>query len=166
MRREMIEEEASALIAACGTRNPFSVARQTGATIRYKELGSLKGMYLCLNGERYIVINPSLPPSVRRIVCAHELGHDRCHRELALNHALHEFAVWSGGDRTEYEANLFAAALLIDDDDLLSNAELGPEQLVQLLGVDTNLIAIKLSSMHARGYDCPLLSYRSDFLMK
>ncbi|MGN1073474.1 MAG: ImmA/IrrE family metallo-endopeptidase [Eubacteriales bacterium] len=164
MHRDSIEREAESLIEECGTRDPFDIARQTGALVRYKELGSLKGMYLCLGGERFIVIHPALPSAVRRVVCAHELGHDRLHRAQAQCHALHEFAVQTGGDRTEYEANVFAAALLIDEQELFEHAELGAEQLARLFGVDVDLLAIRLLSLRAKGYDCPVLSYRSDFL--
>ena len=164
MRRDALEADARQLVSECGTRDPFQIARLTGAYVRFKELGSLKGMYLCLNGFRFLVINPALPPELQRMVCAHELGHDRFHREEAQDHALHEFAVSTGGDRTEYEANVFAAALLIDDDALLSSEASGPEALAAELGVDVNLLALRLISLRAHGVPCPDWSYRSDFL--
>ncbi len=164
MHRDVLEADAKKLVQECATRDPFLLAHLTGAYVRFKELGSLKGMYLCLSGFRFLVINPALSPFMQRIVCAHELGHDRFHREEAQNHALHEFAVATGSDRTEYEANVFAAALLIDDDALLSSEAGSPEALAAELGVDTNLLALRLQSLRARGIPCPEWSYRSDFL--
>ena len=164
MHRDVLEADARQLVRECGTRDPFQIARLTGAYVRFKELGSLKGMYLVLNGFRFLVINPNLSAALQRMVCAHELGHDRFHREEAQDHALHEFAAATGSDRTEYEANVFAAALLIDDDAMLYSEAGSPEALAAELGVDTNLLALRMQSLRARGIPCPEWSYRSDFL--
>lgn len=164
MLRRQIEAEAERIISACDSTDPFLIAQSLGAEVRYKELGSLKGMYLCMGTARFIVLNPSLNSVMRREVCAHELGHDLLHQEQARNGALHEFARATGGDRTEYEANVFAAALLIPDDAVLDNLECSPEQFSRILGVDLDLIAIKFQLMSARGYSLPQFPYRSDFL--
>lgn len=166
MRREILEGQAEELVREGDSRDPEELAAFAGVTVRYKELGSLKGLYICIGDDRFIVVNASLDNSMRRVVCAHELGHDCFHRHLAQDRALHEFAQSTGGDRTEYEANVFAAALLIDDEELMENASLSFEGLARLFGVDMDLLAIKLHCMRERGYDCPTLSYRSDFLRR
>ncbi len=52
----------------------------------------------------------------KRVICAHELGHALLHDGMAIN----RFNGTSDSlqDQCEYEANLFAVALLVDDKSL------------------------------------------------
>lgn len=61
-----------------------------------------------------IVVNGDFSPLSQTMLCAHELGHAILHDE-EINH----FRVTRANMSTnvEYEANLFAVALLFDDDD-------------------------------------------------
>lgn len=62
-----------------------------------------------------ISLNKSYTKASQKVLCAHELGHALLHDEV-VNH----FAVTAQnvGTNVEYEANLFAVALLIDQDQL------------------------------------------------
>lgn len=53
-------------------------------------------------------------------------------------------------DRTEYEANTFAAHLLIDDDELIDLLKRGRDcfSVAMILNVNPNLLNIKLSDMN------------------
>ena len=69
--------------------------------------------------------------------------------------------------RHEYEANAFAAHLIIDDDELICNMKEGYDivQLSSLMGTNINLMLIKLNEMNRMGWNLnlPYLP-NSDFL--
>ena len=132
------------------------------------ELGGLKGMYTHILGRRYAVINSSLDERTKRIVCAHELGHDRLHRPLAGDFRLREFVLYKMNERPEYEANIFASHILLDDEEVYEYARAGYDaaQLAAVMNTDINLMRIKLSEMSANG-DLRVLSLpKADFLKK
>ncbi len=76
----------------------------------------------------YIVINGTYPERSRRIMCAHELGHIFLHDDT-----LNNFANLDGRVNldAEYEANLFALALLEDQENLSMDMADIPAYLVQ-----------------------------------
>lgn len=150
-----IYNEAQALVKKYDTRDPFEIARQLGIGIySCGNFVDLKGMYKVLLRNRFIFINDKLDKKQQDIICAHELGHDRLHRDLAANVALQEFVLYDMKTRPEYEANLFAASLLLADDDILACAHDGCDvvQSAQILGTDINLVLIKMAEMNQRGY--------------
>lgn len=135
------------------TSNPFSLAEHLNIFVSMKELNNLKGFYCIINRERHIVINNSLCQEDKILVCAHELGHDRLHQDLAKISALNDFEFYSMKSKPEYQANIFAADLLLDDKQI---GELLNEQDVnvvgKLLNVNPNVIYFKLLSMKKRGF--------------
>ena len=54
-------------------------------------------------------------PSTRRILCAHELGHALLHTNMTINRF--NGTIKGIQNRCEYEANLFAVALIFDEND-------------------------------------------------
>jgi len=52
-------------------------------------------------------------------LAAHELGHDRLHKEIAMLKGFQEIELFDMERPSEYEANVFAAELLIDENELL-----------------------------------------------
>lgn len=81
------------------------------------------------------------------MVCAHELGHDLLHRDLARRVCLQEFVLYDMKSRPEYEANLFASEILLPDNEIFTYAHDGYdiEQIAQMLYTDINLVALKNS---------------------
>jgi Zn-dependent peptidase ImmA (M78 family) len=73
-------------------------------------------LLLCSNAERYIVINDALHARDKLLVAGHELGHDRLHQRLAKVAPLKDFMLYDMTSRAEYEANVFASELLIEDE--------------------------------------------------
>ena len=69
-------------------------------------------------------------------------------------------------DSTEYEANLFAAALLLPDDEVLEMARAGQtiDEIAASTRTDPNLVALKLKCLSRKGYTLNEFDYRSDFL--
>ena len=120
-----IIKRARQLVRYSETSDPFRIARDIGIEVHYENLGKQKGMYAFIKRNRFIVINNQLDERTQRIVCAHELGHDQFHRELAKNKWLQEFMIYNMGQRTEYEANVFASEVLLPDDELLELTDEG-----------------------------------------
>lgn len=165
--REYIQNVANKLIKKFDTRDPFQLCQAIGVEVFYADLGSLKGMYKYLKKNRFAVINENLDPFTKTLVCAHELGHDILHQNLARKVCLQEFILYDMKSRPEYEANLFASEILLPDDIILSLARDGYdiEQISKELCTDINLIALKVSSMNTRGYRFNnTLDAKSDFL--
>jgi len=163
---ENIRKRAGQLVRQCDTNDPFRIAREAGAEVHFRDLGKLKGMYACIKRNRYIVINQHMNVWLQKLVCAHELGHDQFHRELATNRWIHEFMLYNMNQRPEYEANVFAAELLLRDTDIIemSDSGLDIEQIARSLYSDVNLVALKLGLLSQRGYRFRQFDYRSDFL--
>ena len=117
MRAEYIIQKANEIINLCGGRDPCYAVAQSGAVLKYKDLGSLKGAYFGNMQTPAVVINGELDEEMQKTVCAHELGHHVLHKGQMLscdNIDLQNAAI------LEREANVFAAAFLIDKDKALS----------------------------------------------
>ena len=168
-KRDYIQTVAQELIIKYDTRDPFELCKAIGVEVFYADLGSLKGMYKYLKKNRFAVINENLDSFTKRLVCAHELGHDILHQNLAKQVCLQEFMLYDMKSRPEFEANLFASEILLSDDNILILAHEGLdiEQISKELCTDINLIALKVSSMNTRGYRFNnTIDAKSDFLRK
>lgn len=153
---DSIIEKAERLTARYKTRNPYTIAGQLGIfVLNFDTPGTLKGMYSVIKRSRFIFVNESLDDDLRRFVCAHELGHDILHRKIVGNTPLSDTTMNSNSSRMEYEANVFAAALLIDRDRILSLAMSGRtvSQIAAIMRVDENFISLIIDSMIAKGYE-------------
>ncbi len=62
------------------------------------------------------MINDALHARDKLLVAGHELGHDRLHQRLAKVAPLKDFMLYDMTSRAEYEANVFASELLIEDE--------------------------------------------------
>jgi Zn-dependent peptidase ImmA (M78 family) len=152
------------------TRDPFAIAERLGVHVMANEdFILLKGMYKVIKRNRFIILNASLPKEISGIVCAHELGHDSLHRDFAKSGAWQEFVLYDMRTRPEYEANIFAAGLLLDEGKILEYGRLGydVEQIASAMNTDINLVLIKMEEMSKRGYGCKAACRpRADFLGK
>ena len=165
-----IIKEAERLKTVYGTSDPYELIDALNIHLRVEGgLGSLKGFYSIVLRERYIVINDSLSERDTLLVLGHELGHDRFHQQLAKVAPLKDFMLYNMASRAEYEANVFAAELLIAD---AAVAECIAEEMDYLklcasLGFQPQLMAFKLYSMMQRGYKLSLPEVpNSGFLKK
>ncbi|MCL2019532.1 MAG: ImmA/IrrE family metallo-endopeptidase [Oscillospiraceae bacterium] len=152
---EYIHKAAKSLLDRCKTREPFKIARELGINVWWRnDFVKLKGMYKVIERNRFIFVNSKLDEYERRLIIAHELGHDALHREIAKNGAMQELAFYDMKSRPEYEANVFAADILLDDDEVIELAEGGYDerQIASWLCVDINLLMIKMNEMNKRGY--------------
>jgi Zn-dependent peptidase ImmA (M78 family) len=165
---EYIYEEAQRLAHWFDTRDPFTIAKGLGIHVIFENnFKMLKGMYKVIKRSRFIFINGNMNPRDKKTVCAHELGHDRFHRNFAKSGTLQEFMLYDMRTRPEYEANIFAAELLIADEDIveLIKEERDICHIAAELGEDINLVLIKIDELRRRGYDLRVpYRPRSDFL--
>ncbi len=151
-----IFRRAEGLVNRFGSRDPETIAGELGIWIREEPaFRDLLGMYTVRWRHRMIFLNPSMTVPLRQMVIGHELGHDALHRDFARNRALQEFTLFNMKDTTEYEANAFAAHILLDNETVYRTALQGHDivQMAGLLNTDINLLLIKLQEMNRLGYD-------------
>ena len=119
MRNTYIYTETKKLIKKYGTRDPFEIMDQmnivVGETSRYK---TLKGYCFMSCKTIYVMISSFLSEEEKMIVAAHELGHIILHRSQLKMAPMQDDTLYNMTDNTEYQANLFAADLLIDDEEI------------------------------------------------
>ena len=66
----------------------------------------------------YVMLSSFLSEEEKRIVAAHELGHITLHRSQLKMAPMSDNRLYNMINETEYQANLFAADLLIQDEDV------------------------------------------------
>lgn len=168
MNSKDLARTANVLVKRFHTRNPFEIARGLGIEVLFSdEFGSLKGMYRVIKRNRFIFINSNLSEQMQQIVCAHELGHDQLHRHLAKNNSLQEFMLYDMATKPEYEANVVAAEILLDSDEVLDyifNYRYTVEQIATAMSTDINLVALKVAELNCHGYGLRDQEHQSDFL--
>ena len=130
--------------------------------------GACKGFFLVQSRKRSITINSDLPEELQRIIVTHELGHAVLHAKAAGVNAFHDFELFDSASIMEYEANIFAAEFLMDDDDVLEklNEDISFFGAASLLRVPPELLDFKFRLMKRNGYkliDPPLMA-NSNFL--
>ena len=154
------------LIKKYGTRNPFQLAREKDIqVIMRNDFGGQKGAFSLMLNVPFIFINSSLSEEMQRIVCAHELGHAMLHRPLCRkmkNQTIQEYEIFDIRTTAEYEANIFAAELLIDEEELAEYEAYGYDivQIAKASNTNINLLLIKYYEMQERygtHYNIPYL---------
>lgn len=148
MTNEYIVDRAASVLKDYG-QNPFDAATELGAYISFKDLGSLKGAYFGAMPKPTIVINESLDEHTQKIVCAHELGHFVLHRESNFSCENITTGSLTNIGILEREANIFAAAYLIDVD-AAKNLLISGRTVVEtasILETDVNLLLFLFSTL-------------------
>ena len=162
MSRLYVYQKAEKLARRYRTRDPLELLSAMHVQVRfYYDLCSTKGFTRYLLRQYFVGINGNLPRSEQRIVAAHELGHIVLHASELRTAPLFDTAVYDKRSSTEYEANLFAADLLLRDEDVMESAgrpETGLEELCLSLGTTPGLMNFKLRSMYRRGLGIPLFA--------
>jgi Zn-dependent peptidase ImmA (M78 family) len=156
-----IHRKASRLRNRHGTNDPLCLCRENGIAVEYHDLGSsedsCKGVFIVVSRIKRILINSALADFIQRIILAHELGHAVLHLNEALKRGqLNEFQLYSETNRLEYEANVFAAEILVSDADMLAALEDAQHNDSRIcLNIPDELLDFKLRSMRRRGLDVP-----------
>lgn len=154
---EEIYQKANKIVHKCGTRDALQIAQELGIYLHFvPDFKNLLGMYTYQQRERHILLNANMDDILTRMVCAHELGHDTLHRDKAKGkNVLSEFILFDMRTAMEYEANAFAAHIMIDDEELAFYLHQGHDvaQLSAAMNTNINLMLIKLNEMNRMGRD-------------
>lgn len=118
----------------------------------------------------YVMFSSFLSEGEKRIVAAHELGHIALHRDQLKMAPMSDNRIYNMINETEYQANLFAADLLIEDEaveQLSKNEDLDYFSFCSSLYATPELMSFKLYSLMKRGqkYNMPM-DINSGFLAK
>ena len=163
-----IYKKANDLVQRYGTRNTLILSKDIGIdVVSVNCFNTLLGMYTYKWKHRAMFLNDRMDEYLTQMVAGHEMGHDIYHRDLAKNDGLREFELFRMHSPTEYEANAFAAHVLIDTDECLEYARGGYDvvQMARAMNSEINLMLIKLQELQRLGYDLRLpMEPRSDFL--
>ena len=112
------KSKVKSLTRKYGTRDPLTIAKEMGITIKLQHLNENvpKGMFKKILKRKFIIINMTriTDNDDFNVVMAHELGHAVLHSSDA-SFFLHDHSLYNRG-KFEYQANIFAAELLIPDD--------------------------------------------------
>ena len=156
------------LVAVANSRDPFQIADEIGLQIQMvKDFTVLKGVYMILHEVPWAFINDNLDEQLKRIVCAHEIGHHLLHQDLVRQTMLQEFSLFDRKNRPEYEANVIAAEILLPDAEILDmiyNCRYDAFQIAQCTGSDVNLVALKCDILVEKVYDLHRIDHESGFL--
>ena len=151
-----------------GTRRPERIAKDMDIMILPQPFKQQKGAYKVIERKPIIFIKQDLHPVIRDIVLAHEVGHHILHRAEAIRlGGFQEFNLFDMREsRMEYDANMFAAQLMLPDDDITELIYRGMDvaQIARALHSDINLVALKVAELNSRGHGFRTQEYRNDFL--
>ncbi len=125
------------------TSDPLELVDCLGITLIITSLGSISGMYKYIKRNKTIFLNNKLNEYERRFVLAHEISHAVMHTKSScfftntLNNKL----------KMEYQANMFAAELLIDlkNIDTIYLEKYSIKQLAAYFNVPVELIEFKFN---------------------
>lgn len=150
------------------SRHPERIAKDMGILVFPTPFKKQKGAYKVIERQPIIFINDDLHPVIREIVFGHELGHHLLHRAEAVQlGGFQEFNLFDMREsRLEYEANLFAAQLMLPDDEITELIYRGfdVQQIAKAMRSDINLVAIKVAELNRQGYKFREQEYKNDFL--
>lgn len=158
---DYIYKKVQHIIKKFHTRDPFEILQGMHVVvIESDQYQSLKGYCFISCQTIYTVINTFLSEEEKRIVAAHELGHILLHRRQLKMAPMKDSVLYDMTSQTEYESNMFAADLLIDDEDIhtLSQEDMDYFNMCKCLYTTPDVMSFKLFSLIRRGhaYDLPM----------
>ena len=144
------------------TRDPFELLNGMNVIVTESfAFSNLKGFCFLNCRTTYVVINGNLTDSEKRIVAAHELGHIVLHKDHLKLAPMKDSILYDMTGKLEYQANSFAADLLISDAEirsLLKEEEMDYFEACHRLDTAPDLISFKLFNLNKRNtsYNLPL----------
>lgn len=132
------------LVKKYKTSDPFELADYMNVNVYILPLhNEIKGIYQHFKRNKFIYISQALRHPEQRIVCGHELGHSVLHQCQNISFIQHK--MFCVKNKFELEANLFAAELLISDEEVWEYSKIGMnmEQIAKIIGIPYELICIK-----------------------
>lgn len=162
---QKIQKTAARLKHACGSRDPYALAKDLHILVIREPMGNhpgcCKGFFIINKRIPVIVINCDLSEPVQRMVLAHEIGHHQLHKKSVAIMPFTDLTLMDNTNHFEFEANLFAAEFLLDDQDVAEGLKSGYScrEMACTLDVAPELLSFKLLIMKKRGaleYSTPL----------
>ena len=144
------------------TRDPFELLNGMNVIVTESfAFSNLKGFCFLNCRTTYVVINGNLTDSEKRIVAAHELVHIGLHKDHLKLAPMKDSILYDMTGKLEYQANSFAADLLISDAEirsLLKEEEMDYFEACHRLDTAPDLISFKLFNLNKRNtsYNLPL----------
>jgi len=153
------------------TADPVRLCESMGILLLYAPMGesreACKGFYLTQSRIQAVTVNSDMELPLQRVVLAHELGHAVLHREAAGVCGFRELKMFDETSQMEYEANLFAAELLLEDEEVLAlmREDMSFFGTAAALEVPPELLDYKFRLLLRKGCKIvsPPLGARSDF---
>ncbi len=147
------------------------LSRNMGITVVDYDTGmsvdDFKGMSMVKCRIPVILLNSKLNDGIRQVVLAHEIGHVVLHKELTALRGFHDFDLFGMNDQCEYEANVFAAELILDNEEVLDvlNQDMTFFGAAKTLCVPPELLDFKFRVLKHKGYSInPLMIANGSFL--
>jgi len=168
VRTNYIAKKAAQLMRRYGTNDPATLCYEMHILYLQEPMGcyddACKGFFMVQSRQACVVVNCDMNASLQRCIAAHELGHAVLHRGSGN---VVDFAVFDIASQMEYEANLFAAELLLPDERVCAalGDGRGLYEAAAILMVPPQLLNIKLRSLYQRGrlQTAPPLAESGDF---
>ena len=162
-----IAKDAEKLVKKYNTRDPFVIAEAFGINIMPLESVKLAACYRYIKRNHFIFLSENLCEEDAYNALCHELGHFLYHKSLAKGkQGLLEFSLYNMTSITEREANIFGAALRIDDRELIELIHTYGytiQQCASELGTNEAYIALKCDILIEQGYELYPQEYDRDF---
>jgi Zn-dependent peptidase ImmA (M78 family) len=171
---EYISGEVARIRKKYDETDPYRLCRAMNILLLNEPMGAFpkacKGFYLCQSKTQVITVNSELPEELQRIILTHEIGHAVLHRRASGVKAFHDFALFDETSVYEYEANIFAADFLMEDETVLSllNDDISFFGAASTMNVPPELLDFKFRVLKRKGYKVidPPITANSDFLKK
>ena len=138
-------------------QTPKRLCAEMGIILHPKPMGksidSGKGCCFKANGEYVIVYNSEMSTVIQKAVIYHETGHIMLHVSDTL-YCFNDFSMFNETNKREIEANLFAAEMMMSDDDVLDalNDDGSFVTAAAKLYVPVEFIDFKFRLMKYKGY--------------
>lgn len=141
---DWIKDKINYLLEKYETNEPAELAECMGINILYEFLADVQGYYVKSKDYKFIVVNNNLDYYDQRVVIAHELGHVILHP--TLNSYFLKSNTYMSTDKYEYQANYFAANLLLPDgfeEDVMFKG-MTVNEVAGVVGVPVELVGMKV----------------------
>lgn len=156
MTIDYVVNQVEALVKKVGSRDPYVICNELDYKLHYIDLKQrLKAYYFYQSRINNIIIDENVIELFRPILISHELGHGLLHREIAMMSGFQELEVLEkrSDKPLEYEANLFPAELLLEDETVLNHLnEYTFFETASILNVPAALLDFKFAILKSKGY--------------
>lgn len=161
MKTSSIVKFADSIRAGYDTSDPAELCRRAGVILLYFPMGfgkaACKGFIIKQNGNVALTVSSDLDRDMQRIVIYHELAHYFMHIRTGLSETMQDFSVGSPASEMEYEADMLAAELSLEDDDVLEALRSCQDFFAAagMLHTIPEMLDFKLRVMRSRGIRLP-----------